>query len=263
MTSKEQGKWLMGTFIVLILVFIMGILVGQAYSQTPPISTVNALPDTSVGETIFIDVTVESSIPWDNQFIGLYYRMPGTTDWLYIGATVSSIDWTPPVDGALYEFASQVDDNEGNSEPYPHELPEPQAEAFTVWCMSCPATDCPPTTPLQAIQILAAAGFDLEPDTPKVRWWWTHPTEGGEVDEYEAEWCVDGTISLITGIAAMSDSTYAFWDAPYASGQEQSLRVRGKNTVGPGEFSLWSDPWSDAGLPGSPGAPNGALIMVD
>jgi hypothetical protein len=268
MKDSEKGLLFLIMAASMIVALIMGFLVGQAFCQTPPVSSIQALPDTVTTLEIDLHFSVQSSLPWDQGGgVGVYYRVPGVADWLYVGGGYESpIQFTIPVDNRGIEFASQVEDNAGNRETYPHDRPEPQAEVAAFVCTSCfipENEDCPPTSPLQALQILAAAGFDMEADTPKLRWWWTHPTTGTQVVEYLADWEVDGTVAVISGIA-VGDSTFAFWDAPYTVGQTQRIRVWGRDAHDrDGPKAVWSDPFTDDGPPGAPSSANSTLIMVD
>ena len=219
------------------IVVILALSIGGVCAQTPPVSTVLALPDTTFTSEIKIDFTVDSDIAWEaGGGVGFYYRLPSMVDWAYIseigGATSSPVFWTPPFANIEYEFCTTVTDNEGNNEGYNFTV-----EANTFY-----------------------APGELPPDLPTIMWHWTHPTTGSEVVEYIAEWMVNGTITIVDGIA-VGDTTFAFLEVPYTPNSMQTIRVRGMDAVGSvGPFSEWAEPWSDV-FPGKPGTPAGTLIV--
>ncbi|MBW2690730.1 MAG: hypothetical protein JRC99_12460 [Deltaproteobacteria bacterium] len=218
---------------VMALVFLALFLV-SVQAQTPPVSTVLALPDTVRTEQIQLDFTVESSLPWEaGGGVGIYYKTSGMADWAYAGASVESpLIWTPPFINTGYVFSSTVTDNEGNNEGY-----EFTFEASTTYVPG-----------------------GVPPGTPMLKWHWTHPTTGSEVVEYIAEWMVDGNIRMITGIA-VGDTTFAFVEVPYTPGSNQTIRVRGKDAAHMvGVWSEWAEVWSDV-YPGAPGTPAGMLVI--
>ena len=255
MNDRNNGLWLL----LVAAAFVVGFLFGaftQALGQTPPVSTIQALPDTIKG-TLMVELVVEvtGDVPPDDDWVGIYWTTPAVQDWQYAGATQDSLTWQVPADGLLYQFASTVADEGYDFTP----------EAWSVVCFTCPETDplCPPLTTLEHVSALASAGFDMQADSPAIMWHWTHPTTGSQVVEYIAEWWVDGSVSTIPGIA-VGDTTYAYWEAPYTVGQTQKLRVKGKDAQDrEGPWSLWSDPWTDQGPPGATSVPLGTLIMVD
>jgi hypothetical protein len=259
--SEKNGLWMLICAAMLVMGLLLGCFVCSSFAQTPPISTVQALPDTNcctLAVTLVVDV--ESSIPWDTQQVGIYWTAPGLEGWNYAGSTRDTLTWQVPADNLEYYFSSTVDDDDGNSEGYEFVI-----ESSTYVCSSClpPSGECPPTTPLQALQILAEAGFDMQADSPAVRWWWTHPTTGNPVVRYEVEWRVDGISSFINGIA-VGDTSFAFWLAPMTPGQTQDLRVHGWDALdGAGTWSVWGDPWNDQGPPGAPETVGRDLQMVD
>jgi len=257
MENRNNGLWLLLVAAALVVGFLLGAFT-QAMAQTPPISQVEALADTTCSLQVTLIVEVSSYIPWDGQQVGIYWTAEPLEGWNYAGATRDTLTWTAPADDLEYWFASTVDDNEGNSEGYSF-----APEAITYVCSTCTPFqgDCPPVTPLEALQILAASGLKVAADSPFISWYWTHPITGSPVVEYIAEWWVDGLIGVIPDIA-VGDTTYAFWDAPYTIGQTQKLRVKGKdNQDREGPWSLWSEDWVDLGPPGTPEAPSGTLIM--
>jgi len=262
MENRNSGIWLL----LVVAAFVVGFALGaftQALAQTPPVSTIQALPDTTcctLDLTLVVDVS--SSIPWEGELVGIYWTAPGLEGWNYAGATADTLTWEAPADNLTYQFASTVDDSEGNSEGYDF-----ISETFTHVCTTCvpPEGECPPVSPLEALHILAASGFDMEADTPKIRWWWTHPTTGSPVDRYEIEWVVDTFSSFIDSIA-VGDTTFAFWLAPTTPGQTQTVRVRGWDAIHldtPGLWSEWGEPWTDQGPPGPPPTVGRDLQMVD
>lgn len=221
-------------YILLLSLFIAVAFAVLVYAQTPPVSTVLALPDTVTTEQIQLDFTVESSIPWEaGGGVGIYYRTTGMADWAYAGASVESpLMWTPPFINTGYLFSSTVTDNEGNNEGYDFTF-----EASTVYVPG-----------------------EIPPDTPMIMWHWTHPTTGSQVVEYTAEWMVGGNIRMITGIA-VGDTTFAFVEVPYTPGQNQTLRVRGIDAAHVvGIWSEWGAVWEDV-YPGAPGTPAGMLVI--
>ncbi len=256
--NSSKGLWILIAVALAVVGLVLGFIVGSSWAQTPPVSTISTLPDTTYTQDLVLVVTVSSSVPWDEELVGVYWTTEFMEGWNYAGATRDTLLWTAPADTTEYFFSSTVDDNDGNSEGY-----EFETKAQTFVCTTCTPEECPPTSPLQALQILAAAGFDMEADTPVIRWWWTHPTTGSPVVEYVAEWDVDGFISTIPGIA-VGDTTFAIWDAPYTIGQSQRIRVFGKDALErPGDISLWSELWTDDGPPGVVDVPRGTLMMID
>jgi len=224
--------WCLSTLLVVLALFVVGV-----YAQTPPVSTVLALPDTTITSQIKIDFTVDSDIAWEAAGgVGFYYRLPSMVDWAYIseigGAISSPVFWTPPFANTSYEFCTTVTDNEGNNEGYDF---VPEANTFYA-----PGT--------------------LPPELPIIKWHWTHPSTGSEVVEYIAEWMVNGSVIIIDGIA-VGDTTFAFVEVPYAPNSMQTIRVRGRDAAGRvGVYSEWAEPWSDV-FPGQPGVPSGMLII--
>ena len=229
--DMSKMKWIYGAAMVL-LVILASFTIARA--QTPPVSTILALPDTTFATQIQLDFTVDSDIPWEaGGGVGIYYRTAGMSGWSYAGASVESpFMWTPPFIETGYIFTSTVTDNEGNNEGYNFEY-----EAGTIYMPG-----------------------EAPPDVPMLQWHWTHPTTGSQVVEYQAEWDVGGNIRMILGIA-VGDTTYAFVDVPYTPGQNQRIRVRGEDSAHRlGVWSEWSDTWSDV-YPGQPGKPAGMLII--
>lgn len=229
----------MKTFLLILFLIFSTLLLYSVvvYAQTPPVSTVLALPDTTYGSQVKLDFTVESDIPWEaGGGVGFYYRTPGMTDWVYMsepsGTISSPVLWTPPFANTHYEFATTVTDNNGNNEGWDH-----TREADTFY-----------------------GPAEIPPDMPAIKWHWTHPISGSEVVEYIAEWKVDNALRIITGIA-VGDTTFAFIETPYTPNSVQMVRVRGVDAAGQhGPFSLWSQPWNDI-FPGTPGTPEGTLIV--
>lgn len=225
-------KWIYGAAMVL-----AAILVGFtcARAQTPPVSMITAMPDSTFTTEIPIHFTVNSTIDWDQAGgVGIYYRTSGMTDWSYAGNSYTSpLMFTPPWTETGYIFTSTVADNDGNNEGYNFEY-----EAGTVYV--------PDMAP---------------PDVPMIMWHWTHPTTGTQVVEYQAEWDVNGIIRVISGIA-VGDTTYAELEVPYTPGQNQTLRVRGIDAAyRAGPWSIWGEIWEDV-FPGQPGKPQGMLIIT-
>jgi hypothetical protein len=140
--------------------------------------------------------------------------------------------WTPPFTATQYFFCSTVSDNDGNNEGYVFEI-----EANTAY------------TPDMA-----------PPDSPTLTWHWTHPTTGTQVVTYEAMWEVNGQITYIMGIP-FGVPEYGQLEVPYTPGQNQRIRVRGKDAQGRlGPSSEWSAMWADV-FPGKPGTPDGMLTI--
>jgi hypothetical protein len=253
--------------------FLLWVVLALALAQAAaaaPVCTISALPDTVRAQQIEINFTVVSPVQWDaGGGVGIYYRIPGETGWLY-AATISGhyagpLAWDPPISGAVYQFAGQVTDNAGAAQDYPHQRPAPQQDTETFYCPGCPQgppPDCPPLSTLDHVTALAVAGFQMEPDSPGLKYYWTHPTEGPPCVSFTAEWMVDGQVSTIPLIPAQVGSTWSFVVLPYTVGKTQQLRVFGvdaENRGGP--FSPWSEPFTDAGPPGAPLVPAATLIM--
>jgi hypothetical protein len=229
--DMSKMKWIYGGAMVLVVILASFTC---ARAQTPPVSTVLSLPDTTFATEIQLDFIVESTIAWEaGGGVGIYYQLPGSESWNYAGASIESpLMWTPPFVDTTYLFTSTVSDNEGNNEGYNF-----TAEASTVYA--------PGVAP---------------PDVPMLQWHWTHPTTGSAVMEYQAEWDVGGNIRMLMDIA-VGDTTYAFVEVPYTPGQNQRIRVRGEDSAHRlGVWSEWSDYWSDV-YPGQPGKPAGMLII--
>ncbi|MGW8322086.1 MAG: hypothetical protein ACWGSD_11095, partial [Thermodesulfobacteriota bacterium] len=204
--------------------------------------------------------------------VEFYYRIPGETNWIYLGFThTSPFPFHAPSVNKFYEFGSQCTDIEGNEELWPVDRPAgEQAEAWTYVVVGTPP-NCPDPTVLEAVAVLAQNGFNSwgVPSLPRVLWYWTHPTTGTAVETYRAEWMVvpvgtcDTTISVFEGIAP-GDTTFAQLELPYTYGASQTLRVQGVDAEGRiGPFSLWGDPFVDSGMPGEPGTPASTLTIVD
>ena len=231
MEMNSKMKWVyFGAMVV------AAILVGFtcANAQTPPVSTILALPDSTFSEQIQIDFTVESDIAWEaGGGVGIYYRTASMTSWSYAGGSYTSpFMWSPPFTETAYIFSSTVSDNDGNNEGYEFEY-----EAGTIY-----------------------APGEVPPNVPMLMWHWTHPTTGTEVVTYEGEWMVNGAIRVIQGIA-VGDTTYAELEVPYTPGQNQTLRVRGIDAAHrAGVWSEWGAVWADV-FPGKPGTPEGMLII--
>jgi hypothetical protein len=263
MTRKEWTVLFVGCVVLAVL-----LLAVSAMSQTYPVSTVTSAGCLQSAEdtTCTGEILIQYEVEWDEEWseaVGIYYRIPGVLDeWNYAGASYEwFLVWVPPVWEHTYHFASQTNDDTYH-EPYPHDRPEPQQELEAFLTMEQPPDpECPQTSPLQALVILAEWGFDMEPDTPVIRWYWSHPTTGSQVTNYRAEWKVDGVIAVIDSIA-VGDTTFAFWDAPHTPGQTQTIRVQGEDAAHRlGPMSVWGNPYEDDGPPGQVEEPHRTLIM--
>ena len=241
---------------------------GVVNAQTPPVSTVGQMPDTLTTMDVVVPFTVASSIPWySGGGVGLYYRIPGVTGWLYIaGSYYSPIIFFAPADNTVYQFATTVDDNDGNSEGYEF---EPEAEVYV--CTACIPGGCPPFTKLEAVQLLAEQGIMSwgQADTPTVHWYWAHPTTGTAVASYTMEFQTlsaagDTGRATFPGLVDM-DSLYGHATTPYPMhGELQRVSVYGVDASGSeGPVSNWSLWFGDDGPPGQPGTPLKYLEMVE
>lgn len=254
--DRENGKWVLLLAAFLVVGFLLGAFCSQSLAQVPPVSGITALPDTVTTGPVLLEVEVASTYPWE--WCGVYYQVDGSEEWSYLGACVINIYFEPPTENVTYNISTQVEDSEGNAEPY-HQIKE--SFLFCPTCEVGPPPDCPPLTTLEHVVALSEAGFELEADSPALLYHWTQPAGGTPVEFYFAEWEVDGVVMNFPNIAN-DNPEYGYLEVPYTVGTVSRLRVYGcddQNRCGP--WSEWSDYWIDDGPPGVPGTPERTLIM--
>jgi hypothetical protein len=119
-------------------------------------------------------------------------------------------------------------------------------------------------TMLGAIVFLASMGVMSwgQADTPMVAYRWTSPTTGTAVEHYTGEREIDPLDgpTYTENVPSIPDTFYSF---DYEWGATIRFRVAGVDSLDrQGPWSVWSEYWTDQGVPGAPGAPIQYLDMV-
>jgi hypothetical protein len=120
---------------------------------------------------------------------------------------------------------------------------------------------------LVAIGVLAAAGITSwgHAQTPTINVHWGVPTTGTPVEHYVGEvqsWPAGmSNPDMVTFEFTSPDTTASF---TYAYGYSTRCRVAGVDSLDrQGGWSLWSDIWTDHGVPGAPSVPLLSLELVE